>query len=660
MTISPLRAARDLEATGDLQGADNAYRALASGARPDPAAMIAWAQLRRRAGDNESALKILEGAAKRGAGAPALTLMASILLDTRQQPQQTADLLREAAKSGRTPALEFEMARFEEFANRPDAAIALYRSVIRADPKHSAARLNLARLQFRTGRADDALAGFTALLAREPENWTAMADLGFLHGNQHRFAAALEIYARMTEAGHDMAREESQAILGLMHVCDWSDRDAQMKRLADRARLVKPAIVEAYALLAGIDDPAVHRLMASNFAGAIRIVNGPRPRPEPRPVGPTERRLRIGYFGGDFNQHATSLLFAAALEAHDREKFEIFAYDYSPEDKSPTRERMTQAFEHFIRLGNEGPLDTAKRITADEIDILVDMKGYTENTRTELMALRPAPIAVNFLGYAGTQGNEWIDYVIADATVLPESDYKNWTEAPVIMPHSYYPNGNDRPRPDPSHDRAVFGLPAEGIVFGCLNNAFKISPESFNVFLALLNEVPGSVLCLYEGNPYVAGNLHRVAIAAGVDPSRILFAKPAPLDVHLARHGCIDIFLDTLPYGAHTTAADALWMGVPLVTCQGRAWASRVGASLLRAVDLPELIAKDLEEFKAIALALANDPARRAAMREKLLAGRDTAPLWDARAFARALESAYTTMANRHRNGEKPTPLQVT
>jgi len=245
MNTSPLRAARALEEAGDLPAADTAYRALSGGQSPDPQAMIAWAQLRRRVGDSQSAIKILEAAVQRGGGGQALTLLASILLDARQKPQETANILREAAKYGRTPALEFEMGRFEEFAERGDSAIALYRSVIRADPKHSAARQMLARLQFRMGRVDEAQAGFNALLAREPQNWTAMADLAFLHGNQHRFAEALAIYGRMMEAGNDVSREASQAVLGLMHVCDWSNRDAQMALLADRARLVKPAIVEA-------------------------------------------------------------------------------------------------------------------------------------------------------------------------------------------------------------------------------------------------------------------------------------------------------------------------------------------------------------------------------------------------------------------------------
>lgn len=659
MTSDALRAARALEESGDLQGADNAYRALAGGPKPDPAVLLAWASLRRRLGDAQNALKIADGAIRSGGGAPALTLAAAILMDQRAQPQQVTQLLREAAKFGRTPALEFEMARFEELAGRPEAAVALFKSVFRADPKNGMARHACARLQFQLGRYDDAQAGYTALLAREPQNWRAMADLAYLHGNRHRFAEALKLYATMEAAGHDMSREVSQCVLGLMHVADWSNREAEMAHLVERARLIKPAVIEAYALLAGVDDPGVHRLMADNYARAMRQVNEGRTKPPARSVGAPERRLRIGYLGGDFHQHATSLLFASVLEAHDRAKFEIFGYDYSPEDGTPTRARMKSAFEHFVSLAEEGPVQAAARIAADEIDILVDMKGYTERTRSELMVLRPAPVQVNFLGYVGTQAGEWIDYVIADRVVLPASEYANWTEAPVLMPHSYYPNGQDRPRPEPDSARASHGLPEEGVVFACFNNGFKISPESFAAFMEILRAVPGSVLWLFQSNPYMAQNLKNHAQAAGIDPARLVFAQPVPLDAHLARHGCVDVFLDTLPYGAHTTACDALWMGVPVVSVTGRSWASRVGASVLEAVGLPELAVGDLEAFKALAIALANDPARRAALREKLLAARANAPLYDAAGFARALEQAFTVMAERARAGEKPSELVV-
>jgi predicted O-linked N-acetylglucosamine transferase (SPINDLY family) len=266
---------------------------------------------------------------------------------------------------------------------------------------------------------------------------------------------------------------------------------------------------------------------------------------------------------------------------------------------------------------------------------------------------------VNFLGYVGTQGGDWIDYVIADSTVLPPQEYANWVEQPVLMPVSYYPNDRTRPRPEPDADRAAHGLPQTGTVFACFNNPFKISPEIFAVWMGLLRDVPDSVLWLYEGNEFIAGNLRAAATAAGIDAARLHFTAPATLEAHLARHGCVDVFLDTVPYGAHTTGADALWAGVPMVTCMGKSWPSRVGGSLLRAVGLPELVTESLEDYAARALALAGDPARRAALRAHLLAARDTAPLFDAVAFARGLESAYMQMAARSRAGEKAEEIKV-
>jgi len=362
---------------------------------------------------------------------------------------------------------------------------------------------------------------------------------------------------------------------------------------------------------------------------------------------------------GDFSQHATSLLLAGVLEAHDRERFEFFAYDYSAEDGSEIRARVKAAFEHFVSIETDGPAAAAARIAADEIDVLVDLKGYTERTRTEIMALRPAPVAVNFLGYVGTQGGDWIDYVIADDIVLPPAEYRNWVEQPVLMPVSYYPNDRTRPRPELDTDRSANGLPEAGVVFACFNNPFKISPEIFGVWMGLLRDLPDSVLWLYEGNEFIAANLRAAATAAGIDAARVLFTAPATLEAHLARHGCVDVFLDTLPYGAHTTGADALWAGVPMVTCMGRSWPSRVGGSLLRAVGLPELIMESLEDYAALALALAGDPARRASLRAHLLAARDTAPLFDAVAFARGLESAYMQMAEASRAGKAAEVIEV-
>jgi protein O-GlcNAc transferase len=531
---------------------------------------------------------------------------------------------------------------------------------MKADPKHLEARYGLARTLMLMGQLDEADAAYAALLKRDPGNLQVMAELAYLNGTMRRFPQALALYERIAERGLDMVREFTQVALGMMHVCDWSARDQLTARLAARMATEKPGIFETYTLLASVDDPALHRLMAEKFAGAVRAIVANQPKPPARDVGPAARRLRIGYLCGDFNHHATSLLFAGALEAHDRTRFEIFAYDYSPEDGSPTRRRMVAAFEHFIRLGDsEPPAQTAERIAADGIDILVDLKGYTERSRAEIMAFRAAPVQVSFLGYAGTMGAEWIDYVIADAIVLPPEQQPHWAEQAVRMPASYYPNDRGRPVPTPDTDRAAHGLPEHGTVFACFNNPFKISPEIFAAWTAILRRVPGSVLWLYEGNAYVAGNLRNEAQKAGIDPARLVFAKPVAMEGHIARHGCADIFLDTLPYGAHTTGADALWAGVPVITCTGQSWASRVGASLLHAVGLPNLVAADLPSYIELAVGLATDTPRLINLRSHLLAARETAPLFDAPAFAAALEHAYLQMADTQRAGHAPAAFSV-
>jgi predicted O-linked N-acetylglucosamine transferase (SPINDLY family) len=535
----------------------------------------------------------------------------------------------------------------------------LFRDVIKAQPKHLAARYGLARTLALMGRTDEAEGAYAALLKRDPGNLGIMSELANVYGRSTKYAQALALYDQIEAAGVDVVREVSQCALGMMHVADWSGRERVIARLIARMAAGRPAIFETYALLAAVDDPALHRRMGEVFAGALRAVCETRERPASREVGPADRRLRVGYLCGDFNQHATSLLLAGVMEAHDRAAFEVFAYDYSPEDGTPTRARMRGAFEHFVSLGDFPPAACAALIAADEIDILVDLKGYTERSRSEIMVLRPAPVQVQFLGYVATQAGEWIDYVIADAFVLPEDQQANWTERAVRMPASYYPNDRSRPTPPPDCDRAAHGLPAEGFVFACFNNAFKITPVVFAAWMEILARTPGSVLWLYESNPFVAANLRAHARAAGVDAQRLVFAKPARLDEHLARHGCIDLCLDTSPYGAHTTGADALWAGVPLLTCTGQSWASRVGASLLHAVGLPDAITPDLRAYTDLAVAVAGDPERLAAWRAHLASVRDTAPLFDAAAFARGLESAYLTMADTARQGRPPEAFDV-
>jgi predicted O-linked N-acetylglucosamine transferase (SPINDLY family) len=655
---SRLHEARQAEQAGDLHGADALYHAAHDPAAPEPALLMAWARLRRHMGDLDNARGMFHMAGRSGAGAPAAIELASMALD-QGRAEEAATFLKKAAESGRSPALDYQMGRFEAARQRYAEAASLFRSVIKAEPRNLEARLGHARVLTYAQRYPEAEAAYQALLTREPAHPFALSDLAHLYGSQRRFGDAMKLYNTLEQNGFDSTREISQVALGLMHMCDWGPRETLLARLTARMDNPEPCLTEAYAFLAAADDPPLHRRVAEHFAGVIQAHSEKRARPPARPVGPAERRLRVGYLCGDFNQHATSLLLAGVMEAHDRSRFEITAYDYSPEDGTPIRARMRAAFEHFVSIGNEGPAASAARIAADEIDVLVDLKGYTERTRSEIMALRPAPVQVNFLGYVGTQAAEWIDYAIADDIVLPAEEQANWTEAAVYLPVSWQPNDRTRPRPEPDTDRAAQGLPADAPVFACFNNPFKISPEVFAVWMDILRELPGSALWLFEGNAFAAGNLRAAAQSAGIDPARLVFAKPATLEQHIARHGCADVFLDTLPYGAHTTGADALWAGLPVVTCTGRSWASRVGASLLRAVGLPELAAPSLEAYKALALELARDPARLARLRAQLNAARDTAPLFDAPGFAAALEDAYSEMARRARAGEAPAPFAV-
>jgi predicted O-linked N-acetylglucosamine transferase (SPINDLY family) len=648
-----LQQAARLQEAGELARADTILRSLYRPGVADSVLMQAWGRLRRRAGDLKNAATMLEQAARGPGGAAAMADLAGVLIDSGRL-QDAVTVLRQAPKltGAQAAALEFERGRVQEASRQIPAAAAAYRAAMRADPAHIESRLALARLLVRTGQQDEAIRAYTALLARQPNHVQALADLAWLYGTRRQFHESLACYDRLEAAGMDVTHNLTMVALGMAHMCDWSIRYALRDRLAARFATGKPCVVEAYAMLALSDDPALHRMMAGCVADAVRAHTANLPRPAARAVG--VGRLKIGFLSGDFHQHATSLLLAGVIEQFDRARFELTAYDYSPEDNSPTRARMIAAFEHFVRLGSETQAESAARIAADGIDILVDMKGYTERTRTEIMALRPAPVQVSFLGYVATLGAEWIDYVLADARVLPFSEDAHWVERIVHLPTSCYPSDGARPSPPPGRDRAAQGLPEAGFVFACFNNPFKLSPEFFAAWMEVLDKVPGSVLWLYEGNEFMADNLRHAAETAGVAASRLVFARPAALEAHIARHGCIDLFLDTAPYGAHTTGVDALWAGVPMLTCAGRSFASRVGASLLRAVGLPELMTESLEAYKALAIDLAGDPLRLAAMRARLAEQRAQSPLFDAAAFARGMEDAFTTMAERHRAGATP------
>jgi predicted O-linked N-acetylglucosamine transferase (SPINDLY family) len=350
---------------------------------------------------------------------------------------------------------------------------------------------------------------------------------------------------------------------------------------------------------------------------------------------------------------------AGLFEAHDATRFDVTAVSFGPETNDPMRERLRRAFPRFLDVRDKSDRDIARMLREMEVDIAVDLKGFTANSRTGIFAFRPAPLQVNHLTYPGTMGAPYIDYIIADRFVIPPGSEGDFTERVVRLPGSYQVNDAKRRIAETTPTRAQAGLPEAGFVFCCFNNNYKITPEVFSIWMRVLERVPGSVLWLLEANALAQENLRREAQRRGVAPERLVFAPTLPADEHLARLRLADLFLDTRPVNAHTTASDALWAGLPLVTCTDDAFASRVAASLLHAIGLPELAASDPQEYEAIALRIATTPSLLAELRARLARNRETYPLFDTDRYRRHLEAAYTTMWERSESGLAPESFDV-
>jgi predicted O-linked N-acetylglucosamine transferase (SPINDLY family) len=375
-------------------------------------------------------------------------------------------------------------------------------------------------------------------------------------------------------------------------------------------------------------------------------------------AAPRAGRLRVGYLSSDFYDHATAYLMAELVERHDRDRFEVYGYSYGADPGGDMRARLVSAFERFTDIDALAHRDAAARIRADDIDILVDLKGHTHRARPKILAFRPAPVQVNYLGYPGTMGAPFIDYIIADDFIVPRDRQMLFAEKLAYLPDCYQPNDTQRDiAATPS--RVECGLPAQGFVFCGFNNSFKITPAFFAIWMRLLQQVPGSVLWLLESNALVRRNLTAAAVTAGVDPARLVFAPILPHGQHLARHRVADLFLDTLPCNAHTTASDALWAGLPVLTCVGETFAGRVAGSIVRAAGLPELVTTSPRDYEALALKLAHEPARLNDIRSRLGAGRENLPLFDMAKRTRDLESIYARMAEIWRSGQPAAPITL-
>ena len=575
-----------------------------------------------------------------------------------------------------------ELSRFEE-------ALASYDRALELRPDHVNALNNRGNVLRDLKRLDEALASYDKALSIAADDAKALANRGNVLKELQRLDEALACYdkalsidpddaeilcnrgvALMDARQYELAALDFEAsvridgdrpyVLGqwnhcLRHCCDWRSAGEVTARIVQQIRAGRRADFP-FSFLSVSDSAPDQRTCSEIY---VRDKFSTTVRPMWSGIRSEHRRIRAAYMSSDFREHAISYLTAGLFEHHDRSGFEVFAVALGPDDDSAMRLRLRGAFEHFIEAGGMSDREVAHLIREREIDIVVDLNGHTDGGRPAILALRPAPVQVSYIGLAGTMGAEFVDYLIADPVLVEPADVEHYAEKIVWMPDAYLVNDDRRPIADRTPSRAEAGLPEAGFVFCSFNLTYKITPEFFEVWMRLLRKVDGSVLWMLAGNPSAVRNLRREAEARGVDPSRLVFASRARPEEHLARHRLADLFLDTLPYNAHTTACDALWTGLPLVTCRGGAFAGRVAASLLTAVGMPELVASSIEAYEALALRLATDSAALAAIRAKLAANRDTHPLFDTALSARHIENAFGEMMARHRRGEPPTSFAV-
>jgi predicted O-linked N-acetylglucosamine transferase (SPINDLY family) len=516
--------------------------------------------------------------------------------------------------------------------HRFDEALADYDQALLINPRFVPAHINRGNVLRILKRLPEAIACYDTAITLAPTQAQAHRNRGVVLNALKRLPEALASFEQAHALAPSDATALSEMALLRAQMCCWTadNPEDELRRHVLEGRAVPP-----FHLLTIADDPALQ--LANAHAWAKR-------NPQQAPVAAArsaDDKIRIGYFSADFHNHATMWLMIRMLELHDKDRFEIHAFSDGPAVQDEMRTRVLRAVDgfHDIRkLGDEAAAQLAREIG---IDIAVDLKGYTENGRPGIFARRAAPRQVAYLGYPGTTGAEWFDYLIADSVVVPDGHRPFYAEKVLHVPGCYQVNDSERAVAPRRFTRTELGLPGDGFVFACLNNAYKITPTEFDVWMRLLAQVEGSVLWLLEDNAWAADNLRREAEARGIDSARLVFAGRLPMDEHLARQHCADLFLDTFKVNAHTTASDALWMGLPVLTKLGSSFAARVAGSLLHAVGLPELATTSAEAYEALAFELATDPERLTEIKTRLAANRATAPLFDTERFTRNIERAF-------------------
>jgi len=609
-------------------------------------------------GRQEAALKALsEAIALKPDHFESYVTRGNVLLDLKRHPAAIEDYDAAVALnpahalcylvySSRGFALK-ELKRFAE-------ALTSYEQAIRLKSDEVEAHLNRCGVLQELQRHEEALAGCEQAIALDPGRAEAFQVRAFSLLNLSRYEDAIASFDQ------SIALKPTQKyLLGYrrhvqMLICQWDHLDEDLLALQRGIEADQP-LLPPFAGLALFDSAPLQRKIAEIWMRNESLPDDSLGADAPRP---RRDQIRIGYFSADFRDHPVAWLAAELFETHDRARFEITAFAYGPEADDSMRDRLESAFDRFIDVTDKSDLEVASLARELKIDIAVDLGGFTEHARMKIFALRPAPLQLSYLGYLGTLGVPYMDYLLADTTIIPAADRPHYAEKIIYLP-SYQVNDSQRRVAEQKITRAELGLPAEGFVFACFNSNYKIMPAVFSIWMKILQRVPGSVLYLYAANDIVARNLINEAERRGVPGHRLIFGRHFKREAYLARFRTMDLFLDTLPYNAGTTASDALWAGLPVLTCAGNSFAGRVAASLLRAIELPELVTTSAAAYEELAVDLGRNPERLAGIRQKLAANRLTTRLFDTPRFARHLEDAYTQIYERHLNSLPPEHIQV-
>ncbi|MDA8699889.1 tetratricopeptide repeat protein [Amylibacter sp.] len=538
--------------------------------------------------------------------------------------------------------------------SKPKEAIEAYNKAIAIKPDYADAYYNIGIALQEQSKPKEAIEAYNKAIAIKPDYAGAYNNMGNAFKDQGKLEEAIGASKKAIAIKPDHEAARTGNLYQKALICDWDSiaKDANLiPELGTSKKHVSP-----FALLPLDDSPDRHFTRSKIYAKANypQKTLPPKDRPSKRP-----KRIRVGYFSTDFKEHPVAYLIAKVLEQHNHDQFEVFGYSLHGSSSGVMRQRLAKSFDCFTDVQDMSDKDISLRARQDKIDIAIDLNGYTQNSRTGVFAYRVAPIQINYLGYPGTLGADFMDYIVTDRFLIPGENQKYFNEKPLYLPNTYMPTDDSRELSQKPMKRSDMGLPDDAFVFCCFNNNYKISPNEFDIWMRLLTKVENSVLWLRQSNQFSHINIKNEAQKRKVDPSRIVFADKLPMDEHLARHRFADLFVDTFAFNAHTTATEALWAGLPVVTKIGLGFAARVAGSLLNAVGLPELVTETEQDYEALILELATNPTKLTRIKEKLANNRLTQPLFNTELYTKHLENGYLQAYESYFDGNLPQTIIV-